>query len=104
MVFSPDGRTAIANNHVWDVAAGRLLVVLQSPCSTAAYSADGRRIITLDRDGVSTWDVTTGDELRRPIPIQWAGGTRGVFDPMAGSSPSDVSPRARPDAGTRATD
>jgi RNA polymerase sigma factor (sigma-70 family) len=80
VVFSPDGRTATANNHVWDVAAGRLLVALQSPCSTAAYSADSRRIITLDRDGVRTWEVTTGDELRRPIPFQWAGGSA-AFSP-----------------------
>jgi RNA polymerase sigma factor (sigma-70 family) len=75
VVFSPDGRTAIANNHVWDVAAGRLLVALPGPCFAAAYSADGRRIVTLDRDGVRTWDATTGDELRRPIPVPYAGGT-----------------------------
>jgi RNA polymerase sigma factor (sigma-70 family) len=75
VVFSPDGRTAIADNHIWDVAAGRLLVALPSPCTAAAYSAGGRRIVTLDRDGVRTWDATTGDELRRPIPVHWAGGT-----------------------------
>jgi WD40 repeat protein len=80
VVFSPDGRTATANNHVWDVAAGRLFVALQSRCSIAAYSADGRRIIALDRDGVSTWDVTTGDALRRPVPVQWSGGSA-AFSP-----------------------
>ena len=103
MVFSPDGRTAIANNHVWDVAAGRLLVVLQNPCSTAAYSADGRRIITLDRDGVSTWYVTTGDEVSagRSRSSGSAGG--GVFARWPARRRRKSSPRhaAR---GTRAID
>jgi RNA polymerase sigma factor (sigma-70 family) len=75
VVFSPDGRTAAAGNHVWDLAAGRLLVALPSSCFAAAYSADGRRLFTLDRDGVRTWDATTGEERRRPIPVPYAGGT-----------------------------
>jgi WD40 repeat protein len=80
VVFSPDGRTATANNHVWDVAAGRLLVALPSSPSAAAYSADGRRIVTVNRDGVWAWDATTGDQLGRPIPVRWAGGTA-AFSP-----------------------
>ena len=80
VVFSPNGQTATAGNHVWDVDAGRLLVDLPSPCFAVAYSADGRRLFTLDLAGVRTWDATTGDERRRPIPVSYAGGTA-AFSP-----------------------
>ncbi len=79
VVFSPDGRTAVADNHVFDVAAGRLLVALPGPCC-AAYSADGRRITALGQDGVRTWDAITGNEEGAPVPIQWPGASA-AFSP-----------------------
>ena len=35
---------------------------------TSSYSADGRQVITVDSNGVSIWDIATGDLVRRPIP------------------------------------
>ena len=68
--FSPDGRTVTGNHRVWDVATGRLLVVFEQAgdLCTSSFSADGRRVITVDSKGISHWDIATGDLVRRVLP------------------------------------
>ena len=104
VVFSPDGRTATADNHVWDVAAGRLLVAAwRIPAPRRIYSADGRRIVTLDLA------TGSGPGMRRPV-TSWGGRSRSSGPagrrrsrPMVSSWRSGVSPRASRDGATRAT-
>lgn len=71
--FSPDGKfvaSACQNDYsakIWDAATGKELKTLRGHRDiliSAAYSPDGRRLITGSRDGtVKVWDATTGDEL-----------------------------------------
>ncbi len=76
VVFSPDGRTVAGGHWVWDVATGRRLLDFKrgGSCDTS-YSADGRRLIAFDPDGVSVWDIATATEVRRPIPFRMPGVT-----------------------------
>jgi WD40 repeat protein len=81
VVFSPDGRTAAADGHVWDLVAGRLLVALPGGPSAVAYSADGRRIMSLGEDGIRTWVLATGDEIGPPIRFEWNRAGNAAFSP-----------------------
>jgi WD40 repeat protein len=68
--FSPDGHrilTASADHaaRIWDEDTGRVLIVLQqsSESRTAAFSADGRQVLTADDAGVRIWDAETGEPI-----------------------------------------
>jgi WD40 repeat protein len=74
-VFSPDGRRIVSvlydddnTVRVWDAATGRELRTLSghSKCVTsAAFSSDGRRIVSASDDNtVRVWDAESGRELR----------------------------------------
>jgi WD40 repeat protein len=74
VVFSPDGTRFIlifggkeGVVPVWDTASGRELMVLKGihPSRTAAFSPDGKRILTGGITGKSAWiwDARTGREL-----------------------------------------
>ena len=101
-VFSPDGRMAVASGHVWDVVAGRLLVVLPASGS-ATFSADGRRIMTVDNDGVRTWDIASGAEVGRPIPGPLPGGWGAAFSPDGRLVALRTEAPHRPEPGSPAT-
>lgn len=53
--------------HIWDAQTGRELMVLHGPersVHSAAFSADGRRVVTTSEDRTArVWDATTGREL-----------------------------------------
>jgi WD40 repeat protein len=75
-VFSPDGRrlaTASAGSEVriWDVATGRVRVVLRGhggSVHSVAFAADGRRVLTASGDGTARiWDAERGRELARLV-------------------------------------
>ena len=70
--------------HVWDIATGRLVTFAKRGPGTPSFTADGRRLITVDQNGVSIWDIATGTEVRRPVQVQMPGCLR-HFHPMAGS-------------------
>src|SRR5262249_45825153 len=68
--FSPDGRLVTGQHRVWDVATGRLLTTFQKDDQgwcLSSFSADGRRVITVEWDRVRIWDVATGAEVRRAV-------------------------------------
>ena len=110
MVFSPDGRTAIAERPRLGCRRGPAARVLADGGTAAAYSADGRRILVLDRDGVRTRDAT--DRRRAgpadPDPVDRRG--RGVLArrpahrrrvrrPAQARAPEHGRPSDRPDPG-----
>lgn len=107
VVFSPDGRTVAADHYIWDVVAGRLIVSLKSTADAVSFSADGRRIRTVDVEGVRTWDVTTGDAVGLPILIPGAGGGA-AFSPdgrlVAISPLATFEPGRRPNTGEHLID
>jgi WD40 repeat protein/tRNA A-37 threonylcarbamoyl transferase component Bud32 len=50
--------------HVWDVASGELV-------ADAAFSPDGRRIVTASADGLArVWDVASGEPVGAPLRHQ----------------------------------
>ena len=69
-VFSPDGRWILSwtifpklgELRLWDVQSGRLLRSFQAPGDSAAFSPDGKTILT---KGGQLWDVTSGQNLRK---------------------------------------
>jgi WD40 repeat protein len=69
IAFSPDGRRLAAANprwplEIWDVEAGRVVLILaldqefNEGCSSAAWSADGRRLAAAFGLFVKIWDTT----------------------------------------------
>jgi WD40 repeat protein len=80
LAFSPDGRRALSANRnrevlLWDLAAGRRLLVLASPPSESrewldeilvvAFTPDGRRALAGNKRGeITLWDLETGRALR----------------------------------------
>jgi tetratricopeptide (TPR) repeat protein len=74
LAFSPDGRRLAAANpqrplEIWDVAAGRVALVLDwdgEGVSSAAWSADGQRLAATFGKRVKVWDATERSvEVRR---------------------------------------
>jgi WD40 repeat protein len=71
LAVSPDGKTALASSYdntvrVWDLAGGRELHSI-SPgqrVSAAAFSADGRRALTVSLEGMRLWDTADWHAIR----------------------------------------
>jgi WD40 repeat protein len=80
---APDGRTVTSNLSVWDAATGRRLVNLAKHGWLVAtpYTADGRRVISVEQDGVHVWEITTGQELGRPIRGELVGWFNAAVSP-----------------------
>jgi WD40 repeat protein len=73
-VFSPDTlRVITATGHsadVWDVTTGGMPVALEhtGPIKDAAFSADGKQMITASADETArVWDATTGKPVTAPL-------------------------------------
>ena len=85
--FSPDGRGLLLVEdkavRIRDVDTGRITVELRSPAfstldTKAAFSSDGRLVVTGDRDAVRVWDATRGSQIEAFL----SGGDGGVqFSP-----------------------
>ena len=73
-VYSPDGKQLATASHdgterIWDLASGAVVSVLRGHPATTdyiAFSADGKRVLTLSRDSrdktVRIWNVADGRE------------------------------------------
>jgi WD40 repeat protein len=79
--YSPDGRLVVTagdrgdtksgHARVWDAATGRAVTALlrhPAPVTAAAFSPDGRKLATTDRDRVRVWDTATGKPLIADLP------------------------------------
>jgi RNA polymerase sigma factor (sigma-70 family) len=67
-VFSPDSRMLASGTWVYDVATGRRVDGFKGSQSIVAwFTADGRRLISVRRDGAHVWDFEKGVEVGRPI-------------------------------------
>lgn len=70
MIFRPDGQqlATVARHYVWlwDVAPSKAKAELPhaKPVTTAAFSADSRRMVTVSEGKVArVWDTSTGEQL-----------------------------------------
>jgi len=71
--FSPDGRRIVATGRdattaqLWDTASGHLLLTLRGhsdKVAAAAFSSDGRRVLTASADRTARiWDASSGELL-----------------------------------------
>ncbi len=64
VAFSPDSKqilVSVRTTRVYD--AGSLSEIFELKGSGAAYSPDGKRIITVDKEASHIWDATSGAEL-----------------------------------------
>jgi len=81
-VFSPDGRTFASGLSVWDVASGRRLDAFrESPRAYSWYTADGRRLISVEADAVRVWDFKAGVEVGRPLKARLNGWFNAAVSP-----------------------
>ena len=71
LAISPDGKTALTSSYdntvrVWDLAAGREVHSLPHGrrVSAVAFSADGRRALTVSLEGMRLWDTADWREIR----------------------------------------
>jgi WD40 repeat protein len=73
-VFSPDGRTLALGLWVYDVSTGRRVDAFQrNTADETWFNADGRRLLSVEYDGVRVWDIDAGAEVRRPIQAELKG-------------------------------
>ena len=67
--FSPDGRTLLAFDHLYDVETGKLVRTFKTAGDLGlsdAFSSDGQYVVTGDNKGLlQQWEVSTGLEVRR---------------------------------------
>jgi WD40 repeat protein len=100
MVFSPDGRLLLANDHeknlnVWDTTTGKRLVVIERELIFSApigLSADGKTVALLGSDGgLYVYETATGKETRR---LAFCGEYVGVSGPVGYRGPA-LSPDGR---------
>jgi RNA polymerase sigma factor (sigma-70 family) len=81
-VFSPDGRALSLGMWVYDVATGRRVDAF--PRNTAEetwFTADGRRLISVEYDGARIWDFQAGTEIGRPIQAELKGWFNAAVSP-----------------------
>jgi RNA polymerase sigma factor (sigma-70 family) len=90
LCFSPDGKWLAASPRSLDVelwdAAGRKKIrswpAHQFQVWTAAFSADGRRLLTSGTEGkIRLWDVDTGRQLQEFTPAGWQPNVVGTPSP-----------------------
>ncbi len=73
LALSPGGRLAVTGSEdhtarLWDLASGRALKVFGGaslPVLYAAVSSDGRRLVTVDPQKASLWDLEAGKPVNR---------------------------------------
>jgi RNA polymerase sigma factor (sigma-70 family) len=75
MTVSPDGKSAAAGGddkdrkiRCWDVASGKTLfesAPLESAIVSLRFTADGKRLISLNQQKIRTWEVATGKMLQQ---------------------------------------
>ncbi|HEY7428031.1 MAG TPA: sigma-70 family RNA polymerase sigma factor [Gemmataceae bacterium] len=80
LAFSPNGRTLVvgyepskdrehSSAYLWDVATGKEVRQLGEPDNAnvvfAAFSPDGKMIVTAGSGGIRLWEAATGKELHR---------------------------------------
>ena len=100
--LSPDGRRVVSGGadrsvRVWDVATGEATVLRghASGVVTAAFGADGTRVISAADDGVRVWDWAQGTTvLEIPAPARDA--FRAASARTAAASPSTTIDAAHP--------
>jgi WD40 repeat protein len=81
-VFSPDGRTFSSGLSVWDLASGRRLDAFRdNPVTKTWFTADGRRLISVEPDFVRIWDFRTGVEVGRPLQARLIGSFNSAVSP-----------------------
>jgi len=100
--FSPDGRCVVliqkAVARTWDVASGQAVSAPMSHAADverAAFSPDGRRVVTTAADGTArVWEATTGKPvtaaLRHDKAVRWA-----AFSPDGGRLATVAADRAQ---------
>jgi WD40 repeat protein len=71
--FSADGKMVAAELRVWDVASGRVLATFRDQQAANDFMAssipifptsDGRRVITVEKEGIRIWEIASGKEVR----------------------------------------
>jgi len=85
--FAPDGRTVASGLRVWDVASGRRIDSFRerTPVSEAtSYTSDGRRLISVEEEGVRVWDFAAGVEVQRPIRAKRVRPANRILDRLGG--------------------
>jgi WD40 repeat protein len=84
--FSPDGNSILSTSstegaELWDTNTGILNRKWPRGTTAAAFSPDGKRIVTMERPDVNVWDMSTGSKLDS------FGGNWLSFSPYAAISP-----------------
>jgi WD40 repeat protein len=67
-VFSPDGRMLALGLWVYDVSTARRVDAFRKNTAEETwFTADGRRLLSVEQDGVRVWEFEKGVEVGRPI-------------------------------------
>ena len=72
-IFSPDGKTIVTAGcrdgtvRIWDIESGKILQKFEHKpgINSAAFSSDGKKIVTAEDDTVRIWDIESGKELKK---------------------------------------